>query len=71
VEEQHGISLIGGADDETARFTLFDDLKHCRLQCDYRDKPSKAPQRIFSRRSAMSAASWPGITSFHSAMAQA
>jgi hypothetical protein len=38
VEEQHGISLIGGADDETARFTLFDDLKHCRLRCDYRDK---------------------------------
>jgi hypothetical protein len=38
VDDQYGIFLIGGDDDETALFTLFDDGRHCRLQCDYRDK---------------------------------
>ncbi|MBN8993386.1 MAG: hypothetical protein J0H42_34555 [Rhizobiales bacterium] len=42
MDEQYRISLIGGDDDETAIFTLFDESDHararCRLRCEYRDK---------------------------------
>ena len=42
MDEQHRIFLIGGDDDETAVFTLFDesDYAHtrCRLRCEYRGK---------------------------------
>jgi hypothetical protein len=38
MDEQHRVYLIGGNDDETAIFTLFDERDHCRLRCEYRDK---------------------------------
>jgi hypothetical protein len=38
MDEQHRVYLIGGNDDETAIFTLFDEGEHCRLRCEYRDK---------------------------------
>ena len=38
MDEQYKISLIGGDGDEAALFTLFDEGKHCRVRCDYRDK---------------------------------
>jgi hypothetical protein len=37
MDEQHRVYLIGGNDDETAIFTLFDERDHCRLRCEYRD----------------------------------
>jgi hypothetical protein len=37
-DEQYRVHLIGGNDDETAIFTLFDEGDHCRLRCEYRDK---------------------------------
>jgi len=39
--------LIGGDDDETARFTLFDDRMHCRLRCDYLDKTAESTATDF------------------------
>jgi hypothetical protein len=38
MDVQHRVYLIGGNDDETAVFTLFDEGEHCRLRCEYRDK---------------------------------
>jgi hypothetical protein len=38
MDKQHRVYLIGGNDDETAIFTLFDEAEHCRLRCEYRDK---------------------------------
>jgi hypothetical protein len=38
MDERHRVYLIGGNDDETAIFTLFDEGEHCRLRCEYRDK---------------------------------
>ncbi|WP_050626988.1 hypothetical protein [Bradyrhizobium viridifuturi] len=38
MDEQHRIRLIGGHDEETALFTLFDDGDVCRLRCEYRHK---------------------------------
>ena len=38
MDGQHRVYLIGGDDDETAIFTLFDEGEHCRLRCEYRDK---------------------------------
>ena len=38
MDEQHGVYLIGGNDEETAIFTLFDEGDYCWLRCEYRDK---------------------------------
>jgi hypothetical protein len=38
MDEQHRVYLVGGNDDETAIFKLFDEGNHCRLRCEYRDK---------------------------------
>jgi hypothetical protein len=38
MDERYRVYLIGGNDDETAIFTLFDGGEHCRLRCEYRDK---------------------------------
>lgn len=38
MDEQHTVFLIGGADDEQAVFTLFEEGDLCKLQCEYRDK---------------------------------
>jgi hypothetical protein len=38
MDEQHRVCLIGGNDDGTALFTLFDEGERCRLRCEYRDK---------------------------------
>ena len=38
MDEQHRVCLVGGSDDETAVFTLFDESDLCRLRCAYPDK---------------------------------
>lgn len=38
MDEQHRVFLIGGNDDETAIFTLFEEGNDCRLRCEYRTK---------------------------------
>jgi hypothetical protein len=38
MDEQYKLYLIGGEDDETAVFTLFEEGEDCRLRCQYRDK---------------------------------
>ena len=38
MDDQHRVYLVGGNDDETAIFTLFDGGDHCRLRCEYRGK---------------------------------
>jgi hypothetical protein len=38
MDERRRVYLVGGSDDETAIFKLFDEGNHCRLRCEYRDK---------------------------------
>ncbi|MGY4313770.1 hypothetical protein [Bradyrhizobium sp. JR3.5] len=38
MDEQHRTQLIGGHNDESALFTLFEERDDCRLRCEYRDK---------------------------------
>ncbi|WP_338699747.1 MULTISPECIES: hypothetical protein [unclassified Bradyrhizobium] len=38
MDEQHRTQLIGGHNDESALFTLFEEGDDCRLRCEYRDK---------------------------------
>jgi hypothetical protein len=49
MDEQHRVFLVGGNDDETAIFRLFDEANHCRLKCEYRDKAVESAATDFFR----------------------